>query len=168
MPSKSLDELEEMIGTTKKTAVDLTVEAGKVEEFASALSDDNPAHRDEQAANQQGFDHVPAPLTFLQTEWFPRYKPPKFSEGLLFDFGFEQSRLLHGEQEFEFERPILVGDTLTGTTELVDVYQREGDRGGQMTFAVEETRFRDDNGDLVATKRTTIIEREAQKEEGQV
>lgn len=160
VPSKTLKELEKLIGNTKQTTVDLTVEAGKVEEFARALDDDNPAHRDQAAAHDQGFDAVPAPLTFLQTAAFPRYTPPEHREGITFNLGFDYSQILHGEQDYEFERPVFVGDTLTGTTELIEVYQREGDRGGTMTFAIQETRFTDEDGDLVATKRTTIIERD--------
>lgn len=47
---------------------------------------------------------------------------------------------------------------LTGTTTLTDVYQREGSRGGTMTFAVYETAFRNQEDELVCTARLTRIE----------
>lgn len=159
MPDRPLAELEEMIGTSKVTAQDLRVEAGKVEEFARAVRDDSPIHRDEAAAREAGFDAIPAPVTFLLTAAFPRYRPEGTGrESRGFDIGFDSRYNVHGEQEFEFERPVQVGDVLTGTTTLTDVYQREGERGGTMTFATFETVYRDQSGEKVVTERTTAIE----------
>lgn len=158
MPTKPLDELRAQVGESVRTVEDLRVEAGKVEEFARAVGNDNPAHRDADAAARRGFDAIPAPLTFTRTSYFPRYRPAGIDEDLGFDLGFRREHVVHGEQAYEFERPVEVGDVLTGTTTLVDVYQREGDRGGTMTFAVYETEFRDRDGDLVCTERLTRIE----------
>lgn len=164
MPSKSLAELEEMIGKSRVTVEDFHIEAGKVEEFARAIKDDNSAHRSEGAAANQGFDAIPAPLTFVRTSAFPRYRPADVPR-LGFDIGIDIKRELHGEQEYEFERPVYVGDTLTGISTLVDVYQREGKRGGMMTFFVIETEYHDENDNLVVTERMTIIETAGQSEE---
>jgi acyl dehydratase len=158
MPTKPMSELEAMVGETNETVTDLRVEAGKVEEFARSLRDDNPAYRDEAAANAQGFNAVPAPLTFTRTAYFPRYRPRGIDENLGFNLGLRSEYIVHGKQEYEFERPVTVGDVLTGTTTLVDIYQREGSRGGTMTFAVYETEFRDQEDELVCTERLTRIE----------
>lgn len=158
MPTKPIEEIEEQVGTSIQTVEYLRIEAGKVEEFARAIQDDNPAYRDEDAANEQGLDAVPAPLTFTRTSYFPRYRPDGIDADLGFDLGLRSEYVLHGEQEYEYERPIEVGDVLTGTTTLTDIYQREGNQGGMMTFAVYETEFRDQNDDLVCTTRLTRIE----------
>lgn len=155
MPDYQLNELEELVGTSKITVEDFHVEAGKVEEFARAIEDDNPVHRSQEAADQQGFSAIPAPLTFSRVSVFPRYQPDGDTD---FDLGFDRQQTVLGEREFEFERPLYVGDTLTGTTTLTDVFQKEGSRGGLMTFAVLETEYRDQGGELVATERTTKIE----------
>lgn len=158
MPEKSLTELEAMVGTTRTTVESFDVEAGKVEEFARAVYDDNPAHRDPEAASEQGHDRIPAPLTFTRVADFPRHRPDDI-EGLRgFDLGFDREYVLHGEQSYEFERPVYVGDTLHGETTLTDVYRREGRRGGDMTFAEFETRYVDENDDLVLTERAVSIE----------
>jgi peroxisomal enoyl-CoA hydratase 2 len=158
MPTKPIKELEAQVGTSIRTVEGLRVESGKVEEFARAIRDDNPAHHDEAAAAEQGFDSVPAPLTFTRISYFPRYRPEGIDENLGFDLGLRSEYLIHGEQEYEFERPVEVGDVLTGTTTLTDVYQREGSRGGTMTFAVYETEFCDQDNELVCTTRNTRIE----------
>lgn len=159
MPDRPLKELKEKIGESKVTVTGLHIEAGKVEEFARALKDDNPAHRDEEAAKEQGFETIPAPMTFMAVSNFPRYHPEGVErEHKGFDLGFDSRYSIHGEQEYELERPAYVGETLEGTTTLVDVYQRDGSRGGTMTFAVMETKYRNQDGELVLTERSTGIE----------
>lgn len=144
-----------MVGTSVVTVEDFAVEAGKVEEFARAVKDDNPAHRDAEAAAAQGFDRIPAPLTFERVSSFPRYS---VAEGMGIDIGFREEYAIHGEQSYEIERPMQVGDVLTGETTLTDVYQRDGGRGGTMTFAELETEYTDQDGETVMVARATAIE----------
>ena len=158
MPTKPIAELQDMVGDSRLTVKGLQVEGGKVEEFARALRDDDPVHRDADAAADHGFEGVPAPLTFTRTSAFPRYRPPGVDGTYGFDLGFREEYSVHGEQAYEFERPLLVGTVLSGDTTLEDLYQREGSRGGTMTFAVYETEFRDRDGELVVTSRSTSIE----------
>jgi acyl dehydratase len=160
MPTKPLAELEALVGDSRVTVEGLRVESGKVTEFARAITDDDPLFRDGTAATERGDDRIPAPPTYTQVRRFPRHRPDGVgSDGFeLFDLGFRRERVLHGEQRYEYERPVVVGDVLDGTTTLVDVFQRGGARGGTMTFAVLETEYRDRDGDLVLTDRSTAIE----------
>jgi len=72
--------------------------------------------------------------------------------------GFDMRRILHGEQEFEFFKPIFVGDTLTGVTKVADVLEKEGGRGGKMTLLITETEYTNQKGEKVALARSTLIE----------
>lgn len=165
MPDRLLEVLEEKVGESYVTIEGFEVEAGKVEEFARAVGDDDPAYRDEDVATERGFDGVPAPLTFTRVAFFPRYRPERIDEIRPFDLGFDPQHTVHGEQEYEFERVVQVGDVLTGTITLTDVYQREGSRGGSMIFAEFEIEYHDGDGELVITERTTIIETGAEEED---
>jgi acyl dehydratase len=158
MPTKPLSELEAMVGESRETVEGLRVAPGKVAEFARAVRDDNPAHYDPDAARERGFDAVPAPLTFTRVSAFPHNRPEGV-EGTGFDLGLEPV-IIHGEQAYEFERPLVAGDVLDGETTLAEVYQREGRRGGTMTFVEYETAYYDQDGDLVVTDRSTAIETE--------
>lgn len=155
MPDKSIDELESLVGTSVVTVEGFEIEAGKVEEFARAIKDDDEVHRDADVARERGFEGVPAPLTFERVSTFPRYRSV---ERFGIDLGFRREYTIHGEQEYEYERPLLVGDVLTGTTTLTDVYQRNGGRGGTMTFAELETTYTDEADELVVTARSVAIE----------
>ncbi|QLK24817.1 MaoC family dehydratase N-terminal domain-containing protein [Natrinema zhouii] len=157
MPTKPLEALESMVGDSRVTVEAFRIEPGKVAEFARAITSDDPVFREETAAAERGYDRVPAPPTYTQVGRFPRYTPDGI-DGTGFDLGFRSEYVLHGEQAYEYERPVAVGDVLEGTTTLADVFQREGGRAGTMTFAVLETEYRDRDGDLVLTDRSTAIE----------
>ena len=67
--------------------------------------------------------------------------------------------VLHGEQEFSYQRPITVGDVLVGEGTLTDVYEKES-KGKTMTFVVVETVWRDEkDGQPVVTERFNLIHR---------
>lgn len=155
MPTIPFEELEEKVGESAVVIEDFRIEAGKVEEFARAIKDDNPVFRDEEAAAERGFDNIPAPLTFPRVSTFPRYRTV---EGRGIDIGFRQEYAIHGEQSYEYERPLEVGDVLTGTMTLTNVYERDGGRGGTMTFAEMKTEYHDQDGELIVTERSTAIE----------
>ena len=67
-------------------------------------------------------------------------------------------RVLHGEQEYEFLKPIYAGDVLTAVSRVADVYEKHGKRGGTMTFVVTETEFKNAWNEVVATARQVTIE----------
>lgn len=157
MPERTVERLEPRIGETVESVGSFTVEGGKVAEFAAALGDDDPIYRDREAALDRGYERRPAPPTFTRTSMFPRHRPEGVGR-LGIDLGIDIRYELHGEQAYEFERPVYVGDTLSATTTLTDAYEREGRQGGTMTFAVLETRFDDEDGDTVVEERQTLIE----------
>jgi acyl dehydratase len=67
--------------------------------------------------------------------------------------------ILHGEQEFEYHRPVYVGDVLSGEGKIVDAYTKES-KGKTMTFVVTETVWKDDKtGEPVVTSRFNVIHR---------
>jgi peroxisomal enoyl-CoA hydratase 2 len=67
--------------------------------------------------------------------------------------------ILHGEQEFEYHRPLVVGDVLLSQGKVTDVYQKDS-KGKTMTFIVTETVYSDEkSGDPVVTARFNLIHR---------
>ena len=157
MSDKSLAELETHVGETFEVVSRYPIEAGKIAEFAEAIHVPAPAFLDDTGttARDRGFEDVPAPPTFTMTSAF--YEGRQDVEGRP-DLGFDDSRILHGEQSFEFERMPVAGDVLSATGELVDVYQKETDESGTMTFAVWQTTYRDQDDEVVVTERSTVIE----------
>jgi hypothetical protein len=81
--------------------------------------------------------------------------------------GRKLERILHGEQEFTFHgEPPGPGAVLTGTARIDKVYEKEGKRGGTMSFTEMVTEYRDQDGRLVAESRSTTIETSKATTEG--
>ena len=139
-----------LIGATGQP-VTMHVERGKIREFARAIKDDDPLYFDEEHARREAGGIMP-PLTFLQTmaHWDAGRGRPKVPMDL--------KRVLHGEQEYEFLKPIHAGDVLTAVSRIADIYERQGKRGGTMTFVVTETEYRNAVGEPVARARQVVIE----------
>jgi len=172
MPAVSMDRLRDLEGQERETVRGFEIEAGKAAEFANAIEADPPAYRervgesDAEGADDSGKGAIPAPLTFPRVAEFPRYRVDE-GRGLFgFDIGFDFTYLVHGEQSYEYERPLRVGDTLDGTTTLTEVNERTGPDGDAMVIATFETEFRDRSGEPVLTERMTVIETASVASEG--
>ncbi|HZR13194.1 MAG TPA: MaoC family dehydratase N-terminal domain-containing protein [Acidimicrobiia bacterium] len=146
----------EAIGATDQP-FEMLVERGKIREFARATKSQNPAYLED-----------PEPVcepTFLMTSAF--WAPP--GRSVFAKVGLDLRRVLHGGQEFVFHGPPpRAGTKLTAQSRIEDIYEKEGKRGGTMTFVIAVQEFRDEHGTLVAESRSTTIEtgRAPEKEEG--
>jgi acyl dehydratase len=140
-----------IVGKTGKP-FSMPIEWGKVREFARAVRDPNPVYFDPELAKKE-CGGVPIPVTFLQTSAFWQTAESMPPLDML-----DMRRILHGEQEFEFFKPILVGDTLTGVARVADIYEKEGGRGGKMTFLAVETTYTNQRNEQVARARFVLVE----------
>ena len=139
----------EVIGT-ELGSVTFPVERGKIAEFARAvLADDHAAYFD---PDRDG--GIIAPPTFTQTIAFWERPEP---DAPIPDFGLDFTRVVHGEQEFEYLAPIHAGDTLTATSRISDVYERETSKG-VMSFVAFENRYVNQDGETVAISRMILLE----------
>ncbi|MGH7967016.1 MAG: MaoC family dehydratase N-terminal domain-containing protein [Candidatus Binatia bacterium] len=131
--------------------ITIRIEAGKIREFAKSVKDPNPLYSDENAAKVELGGVMPPP-TFLMTvdHWDDGTSRPRINIDL--------PRLLHGEQEFEYLKPIYAGDVLTAVSTVTNVFEKSGGRGGTMTFTILDTEFTNQQGEKVAISRGTLIE----------
>jgi hypothetical protein len=126
----------------------VVVEEGKVREFARAVKSSNPAFVAEGP-------QATSPPTFLASSafWQGAANSPWGNVKLNWE------RLLHGEQEFVFTGPPpAAGTELSGESRIDRVYEKQGKRGGTMTFVELVTEYRDGSGAVVAEARSTVIE----------
>jgi len=111
------------------------VERGAIRKFAEAVQDQTPE--------------------CLRGEIAPPSFPTTFRitiPGLTFDL----ARVLHGAQEYRYERPLRAGDRVRCRLRVADIYQRKG-RLGEMTFLILALEGRDESGTAVFTGTTTAI-----------
>jgi acyl dehydratase len=147
----------------------VTVERGPVSAFAAAVKDENRVYRDPRAAKDAGFGNIVASPTFTfgMQFWgaFAEDQPPDPTGGqnpmhkIMGELFGQGALVLHGEQEFEYHRPIEVGDVLVGEGTLVDIYEKDTD-SAHMTFVVIKTEWKDaDSGAPVVTEAFNLIAR---------
>ena len=126
----------------------MVVERGKIREFAKAILDDNSAYESDDPA-------VPPTYTMAIAHW----PAPKGGQGAnLAGLGLDLLRILHAGQEYEYLGDIKAGDTLTTRSKISDVYEKEGKRGGTMTFVTSETTFTNQRGEDVLISRTILVQ----------
>lgn len=141
--------LTELIGTELGTQT-VRIESGPVRAFAVAVHDDPDRYGGEGSA-------TPPTWPFVMTYWG--------SMGVGGAAGLPMDRLkgpgrllLHGEQAFDYVRAPRVGEELTGSGRISDVYERESG-SSVLEFYVREIEWRDSGGDPVVTERFTLIVR---------
>ena len=132
------------------TEVDLEVESERATQFALAVGEDDPRFLDAEAARTEGFpDRVVFP-TFPTTVQILASAQVVMDEEL----GLDYTRVVHGEQEFEWKRPIVVGDRLRARPRISDVYSK-----GPNEFLVIENEVTDPDGEVVCISRSTLLSR---------
>ena len=130
-----------MIGKVLSTG-SATVDAAHVAAFAAALGDASP----EYAAT--------APPTYPIA-----FMTQAMSGGMetFLELGLNFMTLVHGEQEFEYLRPVKIGETLTLTGRIADVYEKTNSAGATLDFVVLETEGTDPAGKPVFYSRNVLI-----------
>ncbi len=122
------------------------ISATAVQQFADAIADSSPIYRDLDAARAAGYTTIPAPPTFV-THFIV-----SFAEAGL---DTERSQVLHGEQEYVYERPIGVGDAVTVRHRIASIRQSRG-----MALMTIEQLCDTAAGERAVTGKATIIVRD--------
>lgn len=131
----------DMIGRVLSTG-SATVTAEHVAGFAQALGDTSPEYA------------RVAPPTYPIA-----FMTQAMSGGMetFLELGLNFMTLVHGEQEFEYVRPVAIGETLTLTGRIAGVYEKQSGSGGVLDFVVLETEGVDAAGKPVFYSRNILI-----------
>jgi acyl dehydratase len=130
--------------------VSLIVERDQVNQFAGAIGEDGPVFRDAAAAKEAGHAEQVAPPTFITKIQILSSAQVVLDQ----DLGLNYMMVVHGQQEFEWVREVVVGETLTAVPRIADLYAK-----GPNEFLVIEAEVRDGSGETVAVSRTTLLSR---------
>lgn len=133
----------------------MSVEKGKIKELAIAIGEDNLIFYSLEAAKEAGYQGIPVPLTFLQIiDYHGGYGFQEKVELL----NLNPVKIFHGGQEYEYLGDIYAGDELHVTSRIIHADTKMGS-SGSMDFITEETRYTNQNGELVAIAKITLIHR---------
>ncbi|MGY1809119.1 MaoC family dehydratase N-terminal domain-containing protein [Blastococcus sp. SYSU D00669] len=141
-----------LVGRSYPPSAVYEVGRAKIAEFAAAIGDPDPVHRDAAAARAAGHPDVVAPPTFaivvsLEAATSVLDDP---------DVALDYSRVVHGEQKFAHHRPIRAGDRLVATTTIENVRSVAGN--DMLTTRVE---LATEDGEAVCTATSMLVARGA-------
>jgi len=130
--------------------VSFPVDRDRVTRFARAIGETDPIYLDPEAARAAGYAEQVAPPTF------PTVLQITTSGQAVVDpeLGLDYSRVVHGEQRYDWRRPIVVGDVLTTTPRIADIFAKRSNE-----FLVIESEVADADGETVVVARSTLISR---------
>jgi acyl dehydratase len=122
----------------------------KVREFAQAVFATHPIHSDTSVATEQGFSDVVAPATF------PVVIQDRTLRQLLDhpEANIDFSRVVHGDQRFDYVRPIVAGDELVAQLTVTKVQALGGH-----SMVTSETTISTVSGEHVVTATSTLVVR---------
>ncbi|MBV1876970.1 MAG: MaoC family dehydratase N-terminal domain-containing protein [Pseudomonadales bacterium] len=133
----------------------LPIERGKVHEFANSIGAEEPLYHDEEAAKAAGLPSVVAPPTYTSAQaFFGEKNAPNMFKDLDLDLRF----VLHGGQEFIYERPVFAGEVLTAVPGEVVASTKEGKRGGSMKIFDTFTDYKNQDGEVVMRVKNTLLQ----------
>lgn len=135
--------------------ISLPVEHGQIMQFARAVKTSNPVHFDAEAARASGFADLVAPPTFTCT--YAHWTGGDATD-LVDRLGLSLPRVVHGEHRWDFARPVVAGDVLTGARSVASAVRKPSRAGGAMSIIRIDTRFTDSSDQLVLIERQTLIE----------
>ena len=134
----------------RSTKVKNVVERGAVKKFAEAIGDLHPIYFDEETGRNSRYQNNIAPPTFPRT----------------FDFGeieglyLPNKGLIHGEQTFHYERPLVVGEEILCYSEVKKYFEKKGNFG-EMGFLIVENVGEDLSGNIIFRSTSTVVISEA-------
>lgn len=127
-----------------------TVERGSVKKFAEAIGDLHPIYFDEKTGKNSRFGRNIAPPTF----------PRVFDYGEIAGLKLPNKGLIHGEQTYHYERPLLVGEEIVCYSIVKNYFEKKGNHG-DMGFLVIESFGEDGAGNVIFSSQQTVIITEA-------
>jgi acyl dehydratase len=138
------------IGRTFPPGAPYEVSRVKIAEFAEAIGDPNPVYRDRGAAQAAGHPDVIAPPTFAIVVSMASSGRAMADPGL----GLNYAMVVHGEQRFEYARPIVAGDVLVATSTISNIRS-----AGSNTLITTSTDVSTQAGEHVCTAHSILVER---------
>ena len=145
------EEMRALIGVETPPYV-VEVEKGDLRRFVEATGETQPLYTDAEWAKTTRYGGVIFPPTFFCPDSIIAAQ----LAGLKRPWPFKYS--IDGGSEWEFHRPVRVGDTLRLTSRIADLYEKQGSpQTGRMLFTIIEVRCVNQRNELVGIARGTAI-----------
>ena len=140
--------------------------ARDIRRYALAIDDPNPIYFDENAAKKGKYGGLAAPLFYVSwavgVPGFEKSAKELGEDGLATFVGVPEIPnvwalgWVRGGEEIEFFKPVYVNDRVTVKGKILDMNEKDG-KSGKLIFVTSEFTYTNQNGDLLAIHRVTMI-----------
>lgn len=132
-----------------------------IKRFAQAIGATDRVHYDEAYARTTRHGEIVAPPLFCQSltyEDVPAEQLPPDGSPLELYVPIPAQRAVGGGSDYTIHRLVRAGEVITVTSQLKDIYTKQG-KSGLLYMVVVETLFEDERGEPVAAETATYIKR---------
>jgi acyl dehydratase len=145
------------------------IEQGPVAVFADVIGARSDIYRSTRAARAAGYSGIPVPPTFgfIMATWGAHADlqparpadPAELADLTAVSTALAEGGglLLHGEQEFSYHRPLIVGETLDTSGVVLAVTDKLGSGQRPLRLARLRLEARDEDGELALTQVMTLV-----------
>ena len=140
----------DFVGRSYPASAPYVVGREKVREFARALGETDPVYFDPDAARGRGFADVVAPPTYA----IRLSRAAAANVVTDAELGLDYSRVVHGDQRFEYSRPIVAGDELVTTVTIESIRSAAGN-----DIITTRADIATVDGELVVRSYSTLVSR---------
>lgn len=140
----------DFIGRAYPPSAPYLVGREKVREFARALGESDPVYFEPEVARARGFADVVAPPTYAIRLSMAAAEKVVMDP----DLGLDYTRVVHGDQRFDYTRPIVAGDELVTTVTIDGIRSAAGN-----DILTTRAEIRTMSGELVVTSLSTLVSR---------
>lgn len=130
------------------------VDRERVKQFANAIDDEHPIYIDTETGKKSRYGENIAPPTY----------PRVFDYGKVEGLELPTKGLIHGEQIYHYERPLLIGEEVYCYTKVKDYKERTGSNGKMGIMRIENN-GEDKEGNTIFSSAIVIIINEAVQKE---
>lgn len=129
--------------------VSFEIEAARIAQYADAVGEASPIHRDPEAARAAGYRDVVAPPMFVVV-----YSAPALAPALLDpEVGMNFAAMVHGSQEFTWAEPVCAGDVISTQVRCESI----SERGGMGFYVFESVSTNQDGAETARGVWTNIV-----------
>lgn len=140
----------DFIGRAYPPSAPYLVGREKVREFARTLGESDPVYFEPEVARARGFADVVAPPTYAIRLSMAAAEKVVMDP----DLGLDYTRVVHGDQRFDYTRPIVAGDELVTTVTIDGIRSAAGN-----DILTTRAEIRTMSGELVVTSLSTLVAR---------
>ncbi|NEU31397.1 MaoC family dehydratase [bacterium LRH843] len=144
---------EKLVGTCS-VPVKNKIDKEEIKKFALAIGEPLPIYIDEQFAKQSKHGRILAPPTFPRTLDFGEIKGMKLPS----------AGLIHGEQMYQYTRPLYEGEIIHGQCQLLACEKKQSRNGTMLLIKLKQTGFDEDENEIFTSIRTLIMTEKLLKE----